>query len=81
MSSDQVHSLHNTLYAPKNTAKATLLIVHGMTEHSGRYEKFAQYLAEQDIAVLTYDQLGHGRRIIMVMNWAIFLNHIRCKPC
>jgi len=63
MSSDQVHSLHNTLYAPKNTAKATLLIVHGMTEHSGRYEKFAQYLAEQDIAVLTYDQLGHGRSI------------------
>lgn len=63
MSSDQVHSLHHTLYAPKNTAKATLLIVHGMTEHSGRYEKFANYLADQDIAVLTYDQLGHGRSI------------------
>ena len=63
MSSDQVHSLHHTLYAPKNTAKATLLIVHGMTEHSGRYEKFAQYLADKDIAVLTYDQLGHGRSI------------------
>lgn len=63
MSSDQIHSLHHTLYAPKNTAKATLLIVHGMTEHSGRYEKFAQYMADKDIAVLTYDQLGHGRSI------------------
>lgn len=63
LSSDQAHTLHHTLYAPKNNAKATLLIVHGMTEHSGRYEKFAQYLADQDIAVLTYDQLGHGRSI------------------
>lgn len=63
MSTDQIHSLHHTLFPPKNSAKATLLIVHGMTEHSERYAKFAEYLAQQDIAVLTYDQLGHGRSI------------------
>lgn len=63
MSSDNIHTLHHTLYQPKNKAKATLLIVHGMTEHSGRYHKFAEFLADHDIAVLTYDQLGHGRSI------------------
>ncbi|WP_296405720.1 alpha/beta fold hydrolase [Psychrobacter sp.] len=63
MSTDQVHSLHHTIYQPKNKAKATLLIVHGMTEHSGRYAEFSQYLADHDIAVLAYDQLGHGRSI------------------
>lgn len=63
MSSDNLHTLHHTLFEPKNTAKATLLIVHGMTEHSERYHQFAEFLAENDIAVLTYDQLGHGRSI------------------
>lgn len=63
LSSDQVHTLNHTFYEPKNTPKATLLIVHGMAEHSGRYSEFAQFLADNDIAVLTYDQLGHGRSI------------------
>ena len=63
LSSDKIHTLHHTFYEPRNDAKATLLIVHGMTEHSGRYHQFAEFLTEHDIAVLTYDQLGHGRTI------------------
>lgn len=63
LSTDNIHTLHHTLFEPKNDPKATLLIVHGMTEHSGRYAKFAEYLAQNDIAVLTYDLLGHGRSI------------------
>lgn len=51
-----------TLFRPENgNIKATLLILHGMQEHSGRYTEFAQYLAEQGLAVITYDHLGHGR--------------------
>nr|WP_261871115.1 lysophospholipase [Psychrobacter sp. JCM 18901] len=42
---------------------ATLLIVHGMAEHSGRYSDFAQFLADNGIAVATYDHLGHGQTI------------------
>lgn len=63
LSSDQIHTLHHTFYESKATPIATLLIIHGMAEHSGRYDAFAQYLADNGIAVLTYDQLGHGRTI------------------
>lgn len=51
-----------TLFSPE-TAKATLLIVHGMQEHSGRYAEIAEYFANQGIAVLTYDHLGHGKSV------------------
>lgn len=63
LSSDQTHTLHHTFFKPEGDIKAALLIVHGMAEHSGRYEAFAQYLAGQGIAVLTYDQLGHGQTV------------------
>jgi len=43
---------------------ATLLIVHGMQEHSGRYQLLANHLTDQGIAVLIYDQLGHGKTAI-----------------
>lgn len=61
MSNDDKHVLHHHFFDPKDEAKATLLIVHGMSEHSGRYENFAKYLTKQGIAVATYDQLGHGK--------------------
>ncbi|WP_201527595.1 alpha/beta fold hydrolase [Psychrobacter frigidicola] len=67
-SSDHTHYLHHTFFEPTDTpkggeVKATLLIVHGMAEHSGRYADFAQFLANHGIAVATYDQLGHGQTI------------------
>jgi len=56
------HELYYTLYQPETaTVKATILILHGMQEHSGRYADFAKYLAHQGFAVLTYDHLGHGK--------------------
>jgi len=36
-------------------------IVHGLGEHSGRYEEFAQQLAQSGYRVLAFDQRGHGR--------------------
>lgn len=65
-SSDTSHYLHHTFFAPTASAteiKATLLVVHGMSEHSGRYAAFAQFLADNGIAVATYDQLGHGKTV------------------
>ncbi|WP_262250205.1 alpha/beta fold hydrolase [Parapedobacter soli] len=54
--------IHYTIYQPPKTAiKAAVLILHGMQEHSGRYENFANYLKTNDYAVLTYDHIGHGR--------------------
>ena len=61
LSCDGIHALHHTLFPPTANPRGTLLIIHGMAEHSGRYVAFAHYMASQDYAVLTYDQLGHGR--------------------
>ncbi|UKB78500.1 alpha/beta fold hydrolase [Chryseobacterium sp. MEBOG07] len=54
--------LYYTIFSPE-TVKATLLIVHGMQEHSGRYSEIAEYFAAHGIAVLTYDHLGHGKSV------------------
>ena len=36
-------------------------IVHGMAEHSGRYEDFARFLVDRGFAVCAHDHIGHGR--------------------
>ncbi|MDR2236848.1 MAG: lysophospholipase [Chryseobacterium sp.] len=60
-SDSELAELYYTLYQPETEVKATLLILHGMQEHSGRYADFAKFLAQQGFAVLTYDHLGHGK--------------------
>jgi alpha-beta hydrolase superfamily lysophospholipase len=41
-------------------ARATVLIVHGLGEHMGRYAALAQALNGWGYAVRAYDQYGHG---------------------
>lgn len=60
-SSDGVSSLWVTLWKPEEEPKAVLQLVHGMTEHIGRYEELAQFLTARGVAVIGHDQLGHGR--------------------
>ena len=47
-----------------------LLLVHGVAEHSGRYEHVGSWFAERACAVHAYDQRGHGKS-------AGFLGHLR----
>ena len=42
-------------------AKASVVIVHGIGEHSSRYKHVADFLAEHGYAVQAYDQRGHGK--------------------
>lgn len=49
------------LWMPDGEVKAVLQITHGMTEHMGRYEAFAEYLQPMGIAVAGFDLRGHGR--------------------
>ena len=42
-------------------ARATLLLVHGFGEHSGRYSDFGQHLSNNGIDVFAVDMRGHGR--------------------
>lgn len=46
---------------PDTKPKATILIVHGYAEHSGRYTYAAEYLVRQGFAVYAQDHYGHGK--------------------
>jgi alpha-beta hydrolase superfamily lysophospholipase len=41
--------------------KAVLCFVHGLGDHIGRHTHVGDFMAEHDIAMVTYDQRGHGR--------------------
>jgi alpha-beta hydrolase superfamily lysophospholipase len=41
-------------------ARAGLIIVHGIAEHSARYRHVSAALADRNIASFVYDQRGHG---------------------
>ena len=40
--------------------KASIVIVHGMQEHKGRYARFADYLKDNGYTTYIYDLPGHG---------------------
>ena len=52
--------LYLQAWMPENP-KASLLLVHGLGEHSGRYAEFALKLVEAGVAVFTFDGRGHGK--------------------
>jgi len=41
--------------------KAVVGIIHGMGEHSGRYNYLVDALTAANISVVAYDQMGHGK--------------------
>lgn len=53
--------LPGKIWMPKKEACAVLQISHGMTEHICRYEKLAEKLTDNGIAVAGFDLRGHGR--------------------
>ena len=63
-SPDFNYKLHGTVWSPDMPASAVkkvIHVVHGMTEHIGRYEEFAKAMTNAGIAVAGYDLRGHGR--------------------
>jgi len=44
-----------------NAQKGIICMVHGMGEHSSRFEGLAHYLNEQQYSVFAFDLRGHGR--------------------
>jgi alpha-beta hydrolase superfamily lysophospholipase len=48
-------------YWPLTTPRGTVLIVHGLGEHSARYEALAVVLNRAGWSVASYDHRGHGR--------------------
>lgn len=53
--------LYYQSWAPGDRPKASLLVAHGLAEHSGRYEHFAKYFVNRGYAVFALDYPGHGK--------------------
>lgn len=60
--------------------KANVLIVHGISEHSGRYEHVGSWLAERGFAVEAFDLIGCGATggtRADLEDWSLFLDQIQ----
>lgn len=60
--------LKGFIYEPDTEAKGIVLICHGMAEHIQRYNKFMQFLCDNNYIVFGYDQRGHGQTAGSVEN-------------
>ncbi|MBU6340975.1 MAG: alpha/beta hydrolase [Bacteroidetes bacterium] len=64
----QEHQLKNTAHLnafavnwPVEQPGAVLALVHGQSEHAGRYQHLAAWFNARQIAVAAFDQQGHGK--------------------
>lgn len=62
-SRDGRNKIRAMYWIPDKEIKGILQIVHGMAEHIGRYDDFAEYIAGQGILVAANDHLGHGKSV------------------
>lgn len=46
---------------PVENERGGILIVHGVGEHSGRYQRLTRDLTAKGMAIFSYDQRGHGQ--------------------
>jgi alpha-beta hydrolase superfamily lysophospholipase len=48
-------------YLPVNDVRASVIIVHGLGEHSGRYDNVVNHLVPLGYALYGFDHIGHGK--------------------
>jgi alpha-beta hydrolase superfamily lysophospholipase len=48
-------------WQPRKNEKAIVFLLHGFSEHSGRYESWAKRFAENNVSVYAMDYRGHGK--------------------
>ena len=48
-------------WLPDQPARAGILLVHGLSEHSGRYQHVAEFLVARGFGVFSLDHPGHGQ--------------------
>ncbi|MHA1682260.1 MAG: lysophospholipase [Promethearchaeota archaeon] len=53
--------LFYNVWLPEGDVKATVQLLHGYAEYSGRYERVADALVKAGFAVYGHDQVGHGK--------------------
>ena len=47
--------------SPAGSIRGVIQITHGMVEHAGRYNRFAEKCLENGFAVFAHDLRGHGK--------------------
>ena len=60
LTSDGVR-LHTRVWSPRGAPVASVILVHGLGDHSGRYGHVAAALTEEGFSVHALDHRGHGR--------------------
>lgn len=60
LTADDGCSLYVNHWRATEPPRALVMIAHGMAEHGGRYERFAQALVAAGYEVYAHDQRGHG---------------------
>ena len=58
---DQGQTIYAVEWLPVGEVRAVLGLVHGLGEHSRRYDHYLGWFAERGIACVSYDRQGHGR--------------------
>ena len=53
--------LFSQSWAPDIEPQAVICLIHGLSEHSGRYQSFAEFFVAKGIAVFALDLRGHGK--------------------
>lgn len=53
--------LYACQWAPAGTPRASIILVHGLGEHTGRYGHLAAALTDNGVALLGFDLRGHGK--------------------
>lgn len=48
-------------WRPEGGARAVVVLIHGLGEHSGRYQHVADYFTQHGLGVVALDHRGHGR--------------------
>ncbi|MGZ6267466.1 MAG: alpha/beta hydrolase [Candidatus Limnocylindrales bacterium] len=74
--------LHVRHWAAVGDCWATVLIVHGIGEHSGRYERTGRLMSEAGLDVHAFDLRGHGLsggRRVYVRRWDDFLDDLEAS--
>ena len=66
-------------WVPDSEPRATLVLVHGIAEHSGRYERTGGLLADAGFHVRAFDVIGHGASggaRVDIDDWSRFLGQV-----
>lgn len=58
---DDNYQIFSQKWIPAEKPKASIIIVHGLGEHSSRYQHLAHFFNAQRYSVYSFDQRGHGK--------------------